>query len=74
MMVENNPKLLILMPYFLHKGAHMKRDVINDVNEALRKYRFKDVFIASHLGVDQKLVDLLIERARDVEEKRFGFS
>ena len=74
MMVENNPKVLILMPYFLHKGAHMKRDVINDVNEALAKYRFKDVFIASHLGVDQKLVDLIMERARDVEEKRFGFS
>ena len=74
MMVENNPKVLILMPYFLHKGAHMKRDVINDVNEALKKYRFKDVFIANHLGVDQKLVDLIMERARDVEEKRFGFS
>jgi len=74
MMVENNPKVLILMPYFLHKGAHMKRDVINEVNEALAKYRFKDVFIASHLGVDQKLVDLIMERARDVEEKRFGFS
>jgi sirohydrochlorin ferrochelatase len=74
MMVENNPKVLILMPYFLHKGAHMKRDVINDVNKALKKYRFKNVFIANHLGVDQKIVDLLIERARDVEEKRFGFS
>jgi len=74
MMFENDPKLLILMPYFLHKGAHMKRDVINDVNEALKKYQFKNVFIANHLGVDLKLVDLLIERARDVEEKRFGFS
>lgn len=74
MMVEDNPKVLILMPYFLHKGAHMKRDVINDVNEALKKSRFKNVFITNHLGVDQKLVDLLIERARDVEEKRFGFS
>jgi len=30
--------------------------------------------MTSHLGVDQKLIDLLIERARDVEEKRFGFS
>ena len=71
MMIENTPKVLILMPYFLHKGAHMKRDVINDVNEALRKHQFKDIFIANHLGVDQKLVDLLIERARDVENKRF---
>jgi sirohydrochlorin ferrochelatase len=69
-MVENNPKVIILMPYFLHKGAHMKRDVIIDVNEALKKYQFKNVFMTSHLGVDQKLVDLLIERAREVEEKR----
>lgn len=74
LMFENNPKVLILTPYFLHKGAHMKRDVINEVKEALRKYPFKNVFFANHLGVDQKLVDLLIERARDVEEKRFGFS
>jgi len=26
--------------------------------------------VTSHLGVDQKLVDVLIERAREVEEKR----
>jgi sirohydrochlorin ferrochelatase len=72
-MVENNPKVVILMPYFLHRGAHMKRDVIIDVNEALKKYQFTNVFMTSHLGVDPKLVDLLIERAREVEEKRFGF-
>ncbi|MGC1928450.1 MAG: CbiX/SirB N-terminal domain-containing protein [Candidatus Nitrosopolaris sp.] len=73
-MLENNPKVVILMPYFLHRGAHMKRDVIIDVNEALKKYQFTNVFMTSHLGVDQKLVNLLIERAREVEEKRFGFS
>jgi precorrin-8X/cobalt-precorrin-8 methylmutase len=71
-MFDNNPKVVILMPYFLHKGAHMKRDVINDVNEALEKYRFKNAFMTSHLGVDQKLVDVLIERAREVEEKRLA--
>ena len=73
-MLENNPKVVILMPYFLHRGAHIKRDVIADVNEALKKYPFDNTFMTSHLGVDQKLIDLLIERARDVEEKRFGFS
>jgi hypothetical protein len=30
--------------------------------------------MTSHLGVDHKLIDLLIERARDVEDKRFGFN
>ena len=37
----------------------MKRDVIFDVNEALKKYRFENAFMTSHLGVDHKLVDFL---------------
>jgi sirohydrochlorin cobaltochelatase len=61
------------MPYFLHRGAHIKRDVINDVDAALKKYRFKNAFMAKHLGVDEKLVDVLVERAREVEKKRIGF-
>jgi len=72
-LLDNNPKIVILMPYFLHKGAHIKRDVIADVNEALKKQPFENAFMTSHLGVDQKLINLLIERAREVEEKRLGF-
>ena len=68
------PKVLILMPYFLHKGAHIKRDVIVEVDEALKKYGFENAFMARHLGVDENLVNLLIERAREAELKRIGFS
>ncbi len=67
--IQDNPKIILLMPYFLHKGAHIKRDVINDVNSALEKYSFKNVFMAKHLGVDEKLVDLIIERTREVEQR-----
>jgi precorrin-8X/cobalt-precorrin-8 methylmutase len=67
--LQDNPKIILLMPYFLHKGAHIKRDVINDVNSALEKYSFKNVFMAKHLGVDEKLVDLVIERTREVEQR-----
>ena len=59
------------MPYFLHKGAHIKRDVVKDVNAALEKYNFKKAFMGLHLGVDEKLVNIMIERAREVE-KRVG--
>jgi sirohydrochlorin ferrochelatase len=67
--LQDNPKIILLMPYFLHKGAHIKRDVINDVNSALEKYSFKNVFMAKHLGVDEKLVDLVLERTREVEQR-----
>jgi sirohydrochlorin ferrochelatase len=68
--IQNDPKIILLMPYFLHKGAHIKRDIIANINTALEKYRFKNVFMTKHLGVDEKLVDLIVERVREVEERR----
>jgi sirohydrochlorin ferrochelatase len=70
--VQGNPQAMLIVPYFLHKGAHIKRDVIKDLNAAFQKYKFKNAFIGQHLGVDEKLVDIVIERAREVE-KRIGF-
>jgi sirohydrochlorin ferrochelatase len=61
-----------MMPYFLHKGAHIKRDVINDIGIALQKHEFKDAYLSRHLGVDEKLVDLILERTAEVE-RRAGF-
>jgi sirohydrochlorin ferrochelatase len=69
--VAGDPQVILIVPYFLHKGAHIKRDVIKDLNAALDKYKFKNAFMGHHLGVDEKLVDIIIERAREVE-KRFG--
>jgi precorrin-8X/cobalt-precorrin-8 methylmutase len=69
-LIQNDPKIILLMPYFLHKGAHIKRDIIANINTALEKYRFKNVFMTKHLGVDEKLVDLIVERVREVEERR----
>jgi sirohydrochlorin ferrochelatase len=69
--VAGNPQIILIVPYFLHKGAHIKKDVIKDLNGALGKYNFKNAFIGQHLGVDEKLVDIVIERAREVE-KRIG--
>jgi sirohydrochlorin ferrochelatase len=69
--IAAKPQLLLIVPYFLHKGAHIKRDVIEDLNAALDRYAFKNAYVARHLGVDEKLVDIVIERAREVES-RFG--
>jgi sirohydrochlorin ferrochelatase len=71
-MVARKPKIILMMPYFLHKGAHIKRDVLSDIELALKKHYFKEAYLARHLGVDEKLVDLILERAAEVE-KRAGF-
>ena len=69
--IATNPKTILMMPYFLHRGAHIKSDVIKEIGSALAKYNFKNGFISRHLGVDDKLVDLIIERAREAE-MRYG--
>jgi precorrin-8X/cobalt-precorrin-8 methylmutase len=70
--VLGKPRIILMMPYFLHKGAHIKRDVIQDIERALKKHDFKDAYLSRHLGVDDKLVDLILERTSEVET-RAGF-
>jgi len=69
--MEKKPRVLILVPYFLHRGAHIKRDVKEEVGKALQEYNFSNVYMAKHLGVDSKIIDVIIERAKEVE-KKFG--
>lgn len=67
----NTPRVLILMPYFLHRGTHIKHDVKEEVSKAVRNSSSGKVYMAEHLGVDQKIVEVLIELAREVE-KNYG--
>ena len=42
---KNKPNVLIIVPYFLHRGAHVKRDIFEDLNPALHKSGIKNIFI-----------------------------
>lgn len=64
---KKSPEILIVVPYFLHKGAHVKRDIYEDLNPAIEKSKIKNIFVTEHLGTDDKLVDLVVERAREAE-------
>lgn len=70
--IDGKPKVILMMPYFLHKGAHIKRDVVNEIASALAKHDFQKAYLSRHLGVDEKLVDIILERTREVEQ-RAGF-
>lgn len=64
-----SPKVILMMPYFLHKGAHIKRDVKDEIEKTLGKHNYRNAYLSKHLGVDEKLVELVLERAREVEKK-----
>jgi len=64
---EDKPEVLIIVFYFLHEGAHVKNDVNNDLNPALENSTLKQTFVTKHIGTDEKIIDLIIKRAREVE-------
>ena len=67
--IKKNPRILLIMPYFLHKGIHIKHDVIKEVKNALKSHSFSNILIADHIGVDDKMVNLILQRANEVEKK-----
>ena len=64
---KNNPEVLVIVFYFLHEGAHVKTDINNDLKPAIEKSNLNKVCITKHLGTDEKMIDLIIERAKEVE-------
>jgi len=64
---KENPQVLVIVFYFLHKGAHVKRDIFEDLNPVLEKSKLNKVLITKHIGTDEKMIDLIIERAKEVE-------
>ena len=64
---KDNPKVLVIVFYFLHEGAHVKTDINNDLIPALEKSNLEKTYITKHLGTDEKMIDLIIERAKEVE-------
>ena len=66
--MRKNPRTVVIVMYFLHEGAHVKRDVHEDLNPALEDAPMKNVLITKHIGADKRMADLIIERAREVED------
>ena len=62
-----NPETLAIVLYFLHEGAHVKRDVSVDLEPALKRSSLERVCITGHIGADDAMVDLILERAGEVE-------
>ncbi len=70
-MLSSSCSTLIIMPYFLHNGTHMKHDIKDEIDDALKSIKCK-VAVARHLGVSSILADLVVARAREVESKVRG--
>jgi sirohydrochlorin ferrochelatase len=60
---------LIAVPYFLHKGVHVKRDVIDELHAALEKFDLKNIPVTEHLGAGSQIIEAILERTREAESR-----
>ena len=67
--LTSNPNTIVVIPYFLHKGIHIQKDILVDLSKAQEKYGFESLFIAGHIGVDPAVIELIITLAKEAEGK-----
>ncbi|MBI3580783.1 MAG: CbiX/SirB N-terminal domain-containing protein [Nitrospinae bacterium] len=60
--VEAGAKRVLLLPYFLHAGLHMRHDVPRMMQEEAKKYPGVKIVFGKHLGFDERMVEIVKKR------------
>ena len=55
-----------VVPYFLFMGIHMKEDIPALVAENAENYPGIKIKLGQHLGVDERLADILVHRIQNI--------
>lgn len=63
---------ILLVPYFLYMGAHVQQDLPEEIVEAKKRHPGVEMVIGKHLGVHNKLAEIVVERiAESLTEERW---
>ena len=54
-----------IIPYFLFMGMHMKEDIPNIVAKCAVNHKNIKITMGEHLGVDERLADIIVDRIKD---------
>lgn len=66
--VDRGAKKVIVLPYFLHFGIHLREDIPEILRESGRKHPDVCLILGRHLGYDDALVSLLEKRFEESKE------
>jgi len=53
---------IVLMPYFLYMGAHVREDLPEEMAAAKQRYPAIEFIMGRHLGAHWKLAEIVVER------------
>ncbi|PKN12055.1 MAG: sirohydrochlorin cobaltochelatase [Deltaproteobacteria bacterium HGW-Deltaproteobacteria-4] len=60
--VTQGAERILLMPYFLFVGAHVREDLPAEMTLAQQRYPQVEFAMGNHLGAHRKLAEIVIER------------
>lgn len=60
--VAQGAERILLMPYFLFVGAHVREDLPAEMTQAQQRYPQVEFAMGNHLGAHRKLAEIVIER------------
>jgi sirohydrochlorin ferrochelatase len=70
--VAQGAQRILLVPYFLYMGAHVLEDLPEELEQAKARYPNVEMVLGKHLGVHQKLAEIVVERiAESLTEERW---
>ncbi len=58
---------ILVIPYFLHLGRHVQRDLPRVIARCRQRYPRVEFVLGPHIGFHPLLVDILLERVREAE-------
>jgi sirohydrochlorin ferrochelatase len=65
--VADGAEEIIVHPYFLAPGRHSTKDIPRMVSEAAKKHPGITYYVTEPLGVDAKIIEVILERADSVD-------
>ena len=60
--VARGAQRILLMPYFLFMGAHVRHDLPEEITEAQKRHPGLVMEMGGHLGAHRKLAEIEVER------------
>ncbi len=66
--VRQGAERVIVIPYFLHMGMHVRADLPAVIDACRRRYPDVEIVMGRHIGYHPLLADILLERVREADE------
>jgi len=64
-LAEKGAREIKVVPYFLFMGIHIQEDIPEIVAESAANFPHIKITIGEHLGVDERLADILVDIIKD---------